>query len=374
MWLSALIAASPLALTNFAAVPAPQSSVLLTAEHVLLPDGSTLENGRVLIVDGKIAAVGADLELPAQASAVELSGWLTPGLIAGRSFAGAAQENHDQARSLLADARIVDAFRPSHSDFAKAVAAGITSLVLAPSPENVAGGLTAVVKTHGGEVLSKEAHLALSFASEALTVQRPPTSASGAVQMLSERFKAPESGPFALAAAARLPVFLAANSRDEILRALQFAGEWHLSGVLVGAPFAGELAESIHKSGLGVIAGPLVSGTDGRVLEGLVALEKHGVALAFAVDAPRFDPAALRLAAALCVRAGMSQPCALRAMTSDAAKLAGVADRVGALSKGLDADLALWTGSPVDLTSQLKAVWIAGNPVAITTKNLGASK
>ncbi len=374
MWLTAFIAASPLALTSPAAVSAPQSSVLLKAEYVLLPDGSTLKDGRVLVVDGKIAAVGADVELPAKGSQVTLSGWLTPGLIAGRSFAGAHGESHDETRSLLAEARILDAFQPSHSDFSRAAAAGITSLVLAPSPENVAGGLTAVVKTHGGEVLNKEAHLALSFSSEALTLQRPPTSSSGAVQALSERLKAPEGGPFALAAAARLPVYLAANSRDEIQRALRFAGDWHLSGALVGAPYAGELAESIHKSGLGVIAGPLVSGTDSRVLEGLVALEKQGVPLAFAVDAPRFDPAALRLAAALCVRAGMSQPCALRALTSDAAKLSGVADRVGSLSKGLDADLALWTGSPVDLSSQLKAVWIAGQPVAIESKNLGASK
>ncbi len=353
------------ALVCLSAVARAQDTIVYAADRILMSDGTWLASGRVAVSDGKIVSVGAASESTPAPGAVELTGWLTPGLIAGRSYAGAAQESHDDTRAIIEDARMVDAFDPAHSDFGRAVRAGITALVLAPQPGNLAGGLTAVVKTHGGRVLADQAQLALSFAGAALTPMRKPTSASGAVDRLAERFKAPRGGPFALAAAARLPVLIAADSRDELQRALSFAAEWNLTGALVGATEAGQLTQAIQQSKFGVVMRPLSLGTPARVLAGLVELEQRQVPLAFAVDAPAFDPLALRISAALGVRAGLSERAALRALTADAAKLSGVGERVGSLSKGLDADLVLWSGSPIDLTSRVLAVWIDGQRIEL---------
>ena len=68
----------------------------------------------------------------------------------------------------------------------------------------------------------------------------------------------------------------------------------------------------------------------------------------------------LRLSAALAVRAGLDPKAALAALTEGAAQLAGVADRVGALEPGRDADFVLWSGDPLDLSSRLVAVYVDG--------------
>jgi imidazolonepropionase-like amidohydrolase len=60
------------------------------------------------------------------------------------------------------------------------------------------------------------------------------------------------------------------------------------------------------------------------------------------------------------VREGLDPVTAWKALTSDAARIAGVADRVGRLAAGLDADFVLWSGDPLDLTSSVEAVFVDG--------------
>ncbi|MFQ9125752.1 MAG: amidohydrolase family protein [Butyricicoccaceae bacterium] len=64
----------------------------------------------------------------------------------------------------------------------------------------------------------------------------------------------------------------------------------------------------------------------------------------------------------LAVRAGMDKTDALRAVTSVPAKIAGMQDRIGSLQTGLDADCVLWSGDPLDIATQVKAVFVNGTP------------
>jgi imidazolonepropionase-like amidohydrolase len=360
-----LLFAAALCAPGLARQPQAEETAV-SARSVLLPDGSVQSGARVRFQDGKIRSIEG---MSDKHDAFD-GEWLTPGLIAGRSYSGAAGETVDDTRTVISEARMLAAFEPKASDFARAAAAGVTTLVLAPSPENLVGGVSAVVKTRGTVALSAEGHLALSFTASAQNPLRMPTSASGGLAELRRLFKSRESGPVALAAAARLPVLLAAEKPDEIQRALAFAREWNVSGALVGASLAGEVAELVHEAGVGVIVGPLVTGTPQRELDATVALARRGVPLAFAVDAPLLDPVALRLAAALCVRAGMDPKDALRALTSGAAALAGVSERVGRLEVGRDADLVLWSGSPLELSSRVRAVWIDGLRIDLERKEV----
>ena len=343
---------------------ATQEAQLLAvrAARLHLGDGRVVENGVLLVDAGRIRAVGAGVEVPSGAAVIDHEGDVTAGLIACHSYSGIAAEASDTTRSVMADAHVVDAFDASKADFAKALRAGITSVVLAPRGNNLVGGFTGVVKTAGGRVLAREAHLALSLSAEAQVYNRFPTSATGALAELEQRFSDPV-GAFVPVAAGRTPVLIHAISRHEIQRALDFATRFKLKGTLNSAPLAGELAEAVKASGLSVIVGPLQEGSDRRVLQSAAALARAGVPIAFGLDAPAYSPESLRLFAALCVREGLEPQDALKALTADGAVIAGVSDRVGKLERGLEADFVLWSGRPLDLTSTVVAVFVDGKQV-----------
>ncbi|MGH7151380.1 MAG: amidohydrolase family protein, partial [Planctomycetota bacterium] len=88
-----------------------------------------------------------------------------------------------------------------------------------------------------------------------------------------------------------------------------------------------------------------------------------GVPIAFCTDGPAHEPEALRLSAALAVRAGLDPERALRALTVDAAALLGATDRMGSLEPGRDADLVVWSGNPLDLGTRPLAVIVGGEIV-----------
>jgi imidazolonepropionase-like amidohydrolase len=126
--------------------------------------------------------------------------------------------------------------------------------------------------------------------------------------------------------------------------------------VLHGAPLSGELAEPIRAAGLAVVVPALGVGTPRRALEAVARLAQDGVPFGFGLDAPWNHADGLRFSAVLCVRAGLDRQAAWRALTADAARIAGVDDRLGRIERGLEADLVLWSGDPFDLASRAEIV------------------
>ncbi|MCZ6596079.1 MAG: amidohydrolase family protein [Planctomycetota bacterium] len=368
--------------------PAPADIFQVRAKVIYLGDGKRIEDGVLVVEDGRIRKVGRGVEIDDRYPVIEHDGVLSAGIVACQTHSGAAGESHDETLSILPEMRLVYAFDPSHSDFSKALRAGITSVVLAPTAQNLAGGQTCVVKTAGGRVLEREAHLALSFSQEALRQgsrpvffffapqdaavddgfentggsqngSRYPTSYSGSLAELEERLMDVD-GPFAQVADGELPVLMEAWDRNEVARAVGFAKKHGLRGAIRGAPLAGELAELLSGSGLGVILGPFDLGHAQRSLDALPALADAGVPFAFALDAPSRSPEQMRLSAAMAVRAGVDPLIAWRALTSDAAQIAGVGEHVGRLETGMDADFVLWSGDPMNLASGVEAVFVDG--------------
>ncbi len=338
----------------------PEAHVLaIQADRVLLGDGQVLAPGVILTEEGRITAIGTDLPIPEGALLVVHKGTASAGLIALHSHSGSPGEMRDSTRTVLPEAHVAAAFDPSHEDFESAMEAGITSLVLTPLPFSLCGGTSALVKTSGGIVLEKEAQLSLGFSAQSLRNDRAPTSFGGALAELERRLVQPE-GAFALAAKKKLPILFEASTREDVLRAVEFASRHELSGSIHGAAWAGELADAIKSAGLSVICGPFQVGGARRDLLAVIALGKAEIPFGFGVDAPWNHPAALRTSAAMCVREGLDRATAWRALTSDAARIVGAQDRVGALAKGLDADIVLWSGDPLDLASSVDAVYVDG--------------
>jgi len=328
----------------------------------VLTGGGVIEDGEILIEDGIVRSVGVDLPIPEGVPTIVHAGTISAGLIACHSYTGAAGETDDLTRAFLPEARFLDAYDPGHLDFGALLESGITSVVLAPGGLNVAGGLTAVVKSAGGVVLSEEAHLALSLAAASQHVNRRPTSAGGAMLELDQRLAAGE-GAFGRAARGELPVLIDVGPRHEVQRALELAGRHGLQGALYGASLAGEMAPAVRDSGLAVICRPLDLGRPRRELAAMVALAEAGVPLAFGLDSPRVHPERLRLSAALLVREGLEPARAWEALTSGAAEIAGVGKKVGGLEPGMQADFVLWSGDPLELSSRPGAVFIDGKRV-----------
>jgi len=345
-----------------AAAALASKTTAFKASRVYLGDGRFVDDGIVLVKDGVILNVGAGLEIPAGASIVETEGCLSAGLIALHSNDGAGAELHDSTRVVLPDADGAHAFEPSHRDFKRARSAGITSIVLAPSSANLVGGQSVVVKTSGGKVLKLGAQLVLGLSSSALNYNKFPTSYAGAIGELERLFDSPE-GAIALAAKGGLPVLLSVNDRAEILRAITFANKYHLKGALYGSHWAEDVVPAIKASGLAVICDPFDAGDQSRAMRSVVALANAGVRVGFGLDAPARSPESLRFGTALCIRAGLKPAAARKALTGDAAAIAGVGGRIGKISRGLDADLVLWSGDPVNLASSVEAVYIDGQRV-----------
>lgn len=347
------LAASP-------AAPAFESRPFaIRADQVMRADGQSLAQGVILIEEGRIVRVGVDLDIPEDALLVEHRGTASAGLVALHSHSGTPGEMMDSTRTVLPDARVALAFDPAKEDFGDALRAGITSLILSPMPGSLVAGASSLVKTSGGAVVRSEAQLSLGFSARSLRNNRFPTSFGGAVAELDRLFEDPE-GIFARAAKQQIPVLFEVTSREDVARAIDFAERHDLAGTICGAAWAGELAERLHEAELSVVCGPIRVGEERRDLLAVLALEKAGVPFGFALDAPANHPVMLRAGVAMCLREGLGRATAWRALTSAAARIAGAEDRIGDLAKGMDADIVLWSGDPLDLASTVKAVYVDG--------------
>jgi len=381
-----------------AARPRPSSgeSVLqIQAKELWTSAGKRISEGVLVVAGGRIRSIESAADIDRGQPWIRHDGILTAGLVACWTETGTSGELQDDTRSVLAEARAVYAVDPTHPDFERTLAAGITSLGIVPGPANLVGGLACVIKTAGGRVLEPEAALALSLTSSALgrsTIQggfffgasqdqagfvaesdggpettarstrgtREPTSYAGAVATLEQLFKRGQ-GPFGAAKRGDLPVTIQAWDRHEVLRAAQLAQELGLTGSIRGAPLAGDpdVLAALRASALGVIVGPYSAQQTRPSLESVKLLAEAGVPVAFALDAPVHAPDELRLSAARALRSGASREAVWKALTEDAARLAG-AKTAGTLAPGQDADFVLWSGDPLDLTSRVLSVWVDG--------------
>jgi imidazolonepropionase-like amidohydrolase len=339
-----------------------ERTTVFRASTVHLGDGRVLDDGVVFVQDGVIREVGVGLEPPAGALIVEHDGALTPGLVALHGFEGGGSELLDSTRPFLPGADASSAFNPDHPDFGRSLDCGITAVVLSPPASILCPGTTAVVKTTGGVVVRRRAQLVLGLSSAALKTNEFPTSYAGAIAALDERLREP-TGAFRAAANGELPLLLKVSTRSQIQRALRFATRHRLRGALYGSSWAEDVTDEIKASGLSVVCSPSDPGDAARWARSIAGLSAAGVRLGFGLDAPGRHPHCLRFGAAVAVREGMTPAAALTALTGDAAAIAGVGGRLGRIDRGLDADLLLWSGDPMDLASELVAVYVDGEQV-----------
>ena len=163
----------------------------------------------------------------------------------------------------------------------------------------------------------------------------------------------------------KVPLLCRVSSAAETSGAVKvIKEESKLDLVLVGGDEAWRVAADLRKAEVGVLLGPrIVYQQDGKTVNGARGLAAAGVRFGFASDASA-GARDLPLLAAFAVRHGLGPAAAVRALTLDGARLLGVADRVGSLEPGKDADFIVLTGDPFDAATRVQTVYVEGKVVA----------
>lgn len=352
-----------------------------------------IENGTILIQDGKIVALGANLPIPEEAEIIFAEGaHIYPGLIDADCKVGIFEEGQgpigddtNEAGSIGSELRAFDATWWEDVAFEDCRRAGITALSIGPGSNNVINGQSFVTKTAPGvldhQVIRAFAGLKINICGtrgnqgdRTIDIALLQGQLQKAKELMAknakliEKGETPEENPkqdplVALLKGenfARITVY----ANHDILNALELAKTWGFPLVLERCYEGHLVVDDIVASGCKVIAGPTFVNRYGAAknlsLKMPGVLAKAGVAVALCSDHPTLPSENLSTQAALACRDGLPEELALRAITLTAAEILGVADRIGSLEVGKDADLAIFSEPIFKTASQCLATMVNG--------------
>lgn len=372
-----------------------------TGAHLIPISGDPIENGVLIVQNGKILAVSdaAALDIPGNAVIHDVSGKvIMPGLVDTHSHIGEG-DGGDRSSTLHPDVRIMDAIDPRSDTFKKALSGGITSVNIMPGSGHLMSGQTVYLKLRKANtiedmplVIDQENNIygGLKMANGTNPLRNPPFSGTRAksAAMVRQLFVKAQNYQKKIAEAkgdeSKMPprdlqmetlvevlegkrtVHNHTHRHDDILTAIRLSQEFGYKLVLQHVSEAYKVAEEIAEAGvpasiitLDSFGGKLEATNFSNVNGGV--LEKAGVTVGFHTDDGITDSRLFLRSAAMGVRAGMSREKALKAVTIANAIMMDIDDRAGSLEKGKDADLVLFNGDPFEYTSQVTGVIINDN-------------
>ncbi len=343
-----------------------QEVLAVKAAKIFLAPGKVIDRGTLIVREGKVFAAGRDLAVPAGARELNFPGRVVaPGWVDCWTQASTQGEAQEASTAWTPELRTADALDPESPAWERFAKWGITSVVVAPDPAQVGGGLACLVKT-GKKARLVEGSLFLQFSltAKARNRERPPTSLAGQVALVRRGFRqAGKKGPLARALEGKLPVLFACETPAEVQAAARLAAEFHLPKVLLAVPpSCRPLPALLEGSGIGVFLGPPSREAPPWSLALPAELARRGISPAFYSGYPENQPAALRLLPAPAVRRGLPAEAALAAVTTAPARLLDLSWRVGSLKLGRDADFLVLDGPPADPGSRILSVYVEGRP------------
>lgn len=357
-------------------------------------------HGSLVVTDGKIAALGVDVEAPQGHEVVDAAGsWLLPGLVDAHVHLGVHEEGEGWAGAdvnettdpVTAAVRAVDAINPSDIGFDDALAGGITSVNVNPGSANPIGGLAVAIKTHGRIVdemiLRSPSGLKAALGENPKRVygeqKKTPNTRLGVAMTMRKALaearawaKKPEedrgadlvSEALGMVLAREIPWRQHCHRADDIATAIRLSDEFGYELVLDHGTEAYKLADVIAERHIPVLYGPMIVARSkvevrDRTAEAPGILTAAGVKVSIITDHPVVPIDFLIHQAAYAVREGLDPVEALRAVTINPAEVLGVEDRIGSLEVGKDADVVLWSGDPLDTRNRALRTWIDGREV-----------
>ena len=397
----------------------------ITGARIVPVSGATIENGTVVFSGGVIGAVGSNVTVPAGAITIAGKGLTVyPGLIDMGSSAGleapaipraenpqTTEDNERVKRDTLlrAHLRAADHMNPTASSLSKSAEAGITAILATPGSDGIRGQSALVLTSigadlpqigaladdrRGGLVLRTPVALHVGTADSPAGGNAYPNSLMGIIAFNRQAFldaqwyqqakNRPHSAALEAmqpALAGRLPVAFRASTSREVMRALDMAKAFKLDPIITAARQVDDVTADLKAANARVIYSlnfptrrpslapdadePLsVLRERANAPKGPAVLDKAGVLFAFE-SAGLSDPKDFLKNAQKTVANGLSKDAALKALTLNAATLAGAGDRIGSLDRGKIANLIVTEGDLFDEKTAIKHVFVNGRPVKL---------
>ncbi len=384
-------------------------SLAVRGDRVYTVSGNVIENGVILIEDGKIARIGQGIDVPSDATVVEAA-VVIPGLIDMHTHVGVysvpmVDENSDgneMTNPITPAVRAFDSFNWDDPAIAAGRAGGVTTVISRPGSGNIIGGTSVAVKLKDAPpdemVLREVADLKMAIEGNPIGVYggrgQMPSTLMGVYHLARKAFVEAEEyaaswekyenereddedatppardlGKEAMVMAMRreIPTHIHVATASEIMSAIRLADEFNLNLSLCHSYYAHLLVDALadRKDDLHINIGPpmFFSYYDNALTfkNGPAILADAGYRVSLQTDALGGSQQNLRHLAMLSVRYGMQEEDALRAITLAPAEAMDLEERVGSIEVGKDADLVLLDGEPFDMLSEIQTVVIDGN-------------
>lgn len=374
--------------------------------------GGTIDGGVMLVDGGKIKAIGRDVAIPEGATVIEASGKsVAPGFLDCHCHVGIIPEEVDweygdvneTTDAVTGHVRAIDGIDFNDRGFRDALEGGVTGMLIHPGSSNVIGGTDIAVKSGGPlekRVLRNPAGMKMAWSAHGKrgvfkgTKYPYPTTRMGiagilrtelskAKKYMEDRAKAEAEGKEPPALEPRdqmtlevlakvlrreIPARIHSMTPVDILTILRIKEEFGFDFSVDHGDEAHLIADQLREAGVPVVYGPLIGDREVPMFRNSDRraprwLAEKGVLTAFQTDHPVVSIRDLRLQAGISCRYGLPEDEALKMLTINPAKIMGMADRLGSLEPGKDADFSVFSGHPLEVLSKVEAVYIEGEKV-----------
>lgn len=375
---------------------------------ILTMTGKIIEEGNILIKGDKILEVNEnrDLDINSEDTVINAKGlWVIPGIIDAHCHIGISEEKkgiegedcNELTDPVTPYLRAIDGINPLDPAFHTAIQAGITGVMVGPGSTNIVGGQFLFMKTHGRVIdkmiLKDPAAMKVAFGenpkSSYKDLNKPPSSRMTIASMLREELfnaviykkkkeaakQKEEDFEIDFKKEAWLPVLekkiplkAHVHRTDDILTAIRIAKEFDVNLTLDHCTEGHLIADEIKESGFPAIVGPDMTSrnkleTQNADFKTVGILAKRGILVAITSDHPVTLIQYLPICAGLAAKKGLGVEEGLKAITINAAIICGVNNRVGSIEAGKDADIAIFTGNPMEVFTHTAYTIINGRVV-----------
>jgi imidazolonepropionase-like amidohydrolase len=373
--------------------------------NIITVTNGLIKKGTVLVEDGKIIEVGQNIEVPENAKVIDATDkYVTPGLIDAHTNIGLKEgslrwegmDHVEKTEAVVPQLRPIDGVNPFDVAIKDAVANGITSVLVAPGDDNTIGGIGSVFKLKGitaDQMYVKDACVKVALGENAKNIfnrKKMPSTRMGTAYLLRKAFYDAKQYEKDLAEKKdnpdkkvkrdlksevllkvlnhELPLHVHAHRADDIMTAIRISKEFDIKMILVHGYEADKVASELNENKVSVIYGPILNSrtqveTANLNMKTPKILNEANVELALTTAHPAKPIAILPTCAALAIREGLNVCTAVNSITITPAKLLGMDNRIGSIEVGKDADLVVFDGHPLQITSNVEKTIIDGEIV-----------
>lgn len=405
---------------NFSDVP-PKGTVALKNATIYTVKNGVIQNGTLLMKDGKITAVGTNVAIPADAQVIDCTGKsIYPGMIESGSQLGlleigsiAEAQDHDEMGNITPQMQALTAVNPNATAIPVTRTSGVTTALTVPTG-GLFAGTAALINLHGytpEQMYAGFKAIAMNFPStgrrggfDRRTDDEIEKASKKALEELNKTWSqavefvriqkaynaatagrmpeyAPEMEALSLVVKKEMALLIEVNSAKDILSALDWIKGKDLNVIFSGCSEGWRVADKIAAANVPCIVGAVIalptraSDRYDRAYANAGLMHKAGVKIALrADDSGNGNERNLPFNAGFAAAYGMGKEAALRAVTLAPAEIFGVADRLGSLEVGKDATLFVTDGDPFEPKTQVQQVFIGGYNIPLVNRHTELNK